>query len=193
MEKMEIYSTLTDNIYEEIFRIFELEGRGFLSREDLAIGLNKFDLYPKDIDIFLLLKRYDLKKPCIFLAYIYTFKYFKSIKNMQIGKIQKISRKNKINKTMIINNKTGNNEKENILEDKNGKKIDITGYKLYQFLVGSLLDYFLIIKKNLKTGGLDNDFIELFMLILELIKYVINEAKNNINKYKNAYFNRKRK
>ena len=47
--------------WEEIFRIFELEGRGFLSREDLAIGLNKFDLYPKDIDISLLLKRYDLK------------------------------------------------------------------------------------------------------------------------------------
>ena len=110
---------------------------------------------------------------------------------LDVNKKMNQSRKNKINKTMIINNKTGNNEKENILEDKNGKKIDITGYKLYQFLVGSLLDYFLIIKKNLKTGGLDNDFIELFMLILELIKYVINEAKNNINKYKNAYFNRK--
>ena len=52
--------------WEEIFRIFELEGRGFLSREDLAIGLNKFDLYPKDIDISLLLKRYDLKnEKCI--------------------------------------------------------------------------------------------------------------------------------
>ena len=47
--------------WEEIFRIFELEGRGFLSKEDLVVGFNKFDLYPKDIDISLLLKRYDLK------------------------------------------------------------------------------------------------------------------------------------
>ena len=47
--------------WEEIFRIFELEGRGFLSREDLAKGLNKFGLIPKDIDISLILKRYDLK------------------------------------------------------------------------------------------------------------------------------------
>ena len=47
--------------WEEIFRIFELEGRGFLSREDLVLGFNKFDLYPNDLDISLLLKRYDLK------------------------------------------------------------------------------------------------------------------------------------
>ena len=47
--------------WEEIFRIFELEGRGFISKDDLSIGFNKFDLYPKDIDISLLLKRYDLK------------------------------------------------------------------------------------------------------------------------------------
>ena len=48
--------------WEEIFRLFELEGRGFISREDFLIGFNKLDLYPKDIDISLLLKRYDLKK-----------------------------------------------------------------------------------------------------------------------------------
>ena len=39
-----------------------MEGRGFISREDFLIGFNKLDLYPKDIDISLLLKRYDLKK-----------------------------------------------------------------------------------------------------------------------------------
>ena len=55
-------SLRSDFIWEEIFRIFELEGRGFLSKEDLIIGFNKFGLYPKDSDISLLLKRYDLKK-----------------------------------------------------------------------------------------------------------------------------------
>ena len=48
--------------WEKVFRLFELEGRGFLTKEDLKIGFNKFNLYPKDIDISLLLKRYDLKK-----------------------------------------------------------------------------------------------------------------------------------
>ena len=48
--------------WEEIFRIFELEGRGFLTKEDLSIGFNKFNLYPKDIDISLLLKRYNINK-----------------------------------------------------------------------------------------------------------------------------------
>ena len=48
--------------WEEIFRIFELEGRGFLTKEDLSIGFNKFNIYPKDIDISLLLKRYDINK-----------------------------------------------------------------------------------------------------------------------------------
>ena len=52
----------SDFIWEEVFRIFELEGRGFLTKEDLIIGFNKFGLYPKDSDISLLLKRYDLKK-----------------------------------------------------------------------------------------------------------------------------------
>ena len=48
--------------WEEIFRMFEIEGRGFLTRDDLSIGFNKFDLYPKYIDISLLLNRYDLQK-----------------------------------------------------------------------------------------------------------------------------------
>ena len=48
--------------WEEIFRIFELEGRGYLTKEDLSIGFNRFNLYPKDIDISLLLKRYDINK-----------------------------------------------------------------------------------------------------------------------------------
>ena len=63
IEKLKIELSLrSDFNWEEVFRIFELEGRGFLSKEDLIIGFNKFGLYPKDLDISLLLKRYDLKK-----------------------------------------------------------------------------------------------------------------------------------
>ena len=63
IEQLKIELSLrSDFNWEKIFRIFELEGRGFLSKEDLIIGFNKFGLYPKDSDISLLLKRYDLKK-----------------------------------------------------------------------------------------------------------------------------------
>jgi Ca2+-binding EF-hand superfamily protein len=63
IEKLKIDLSLrSDFNWEEVFRIFELEGRGFLSKEDLIIGFNKFGIYPKDLDISLLLKRYDLKK-----------------------------------------------------------------------------------------------------------------------------------
>ena len=63
IENLKIELSLrADFNWEEVFRIFELEGRGFLSKDDLKKGFNKFELYPKDIDISLLLKRYDLKK-----------------------------------------------------------------------------------------------------------------------------------
>ena len=63
IEQLKINLSLrSDFNWEEVFRIFELEGRGFLSKEDLTIGFNKFGIYPKDSDISLLLKRYDLKK-----------------------------------------------------------------------------------------------------------------------------------
>ena len=63
VEKLKIDLSLRiDFNWEEVFRIFEIEGRGFLSKEDLIIGFNKFGIYPKDLDISLLLKRYDLKK-----------------------------------------------------------------------------------------------------------------------------------
>ena len=63
IEQLKINLSLrSDFNWEEVFRIFELEGRGFLSKEDLIKGFNKFGIYPKDLDISLLLKRYDLKK-----------------------------------------------------------------------------------------------------------------------------------
>ena len=63
IEQLKINLSLrSDFNWEQVFRIFELEGRGFLSKEDLIIGFNKFGIYPKDSDISLILKRYDLKK-----------------------------------------------------------------------------------------------------------------------------------
>ena len=95
---------------------------------------------------------------------------------------------NKKNKNLNYNINT---EKEYFTEDKTGKKINIIGYKLYQFLVGDLLDAFLVIEKSLSTHNLDNESMDLFFTILFIIKYLISEVKNNLNKYKTAYYNRK--
>ena len=53
---------------EDAFRIFELNGRGFLTPEDIRFGLNLLDIYATDTDINLLMKKYDLGK-CGFLNY----------------------------------------------------------------------------------------------------------------------------
>ena len=44
---------------------------------------------------------------------------------------------------------------------------------------------------KLSTGNIDEANQELLLTILNIIKYLIYEVKNNLNKYKNAYFNRK--
>jgi hypothetical protein len=46
---------------EDAFRLFELEGRGFLDKEDLKYGLNLLDINPSDQEVRLLMKRFDLK------------------------------------------------------------------------------------------------------------------------------------
>ena len=97
---------------------------------------------------------------------------------------------NQYKKNKNSNNNAGFGE-EYFVEDKNGKKINIIGYKLYQFLVGDLLDAFFVIEKGLNTRNLDNDNLELLKTILLIIKYLITEVKNNLSKYKTAYFNRK--
>ena len=69
IENMKIELSLRcDFNWEKVFRLFELEGRGFLTKEDLKIGLNQFNIFPRDLDISLLLKRYDLKNEG-FLSY----------------------------------------------------------------------------------------------------------------------------
>ena len=46
---------------EDAFRMFELDGRGFLDKEDLKYGLNSIGLCPTDQDLRLLMKRFDLQ------------------------------------------------------------------------------------------------------------------------------------
>ena len=86
---------------------------------------------------------------------------------------------------------SSNIEKDFCVVDKNGKNIKVNGYQLYQFLTGEVLDAFYIIRSKLSTGNIDEANQELFLTILNIIKYLIYEVKNNLNKYKNAYFNRK--
>ena len=63
IENLKIELSLRSDFYlEQVFRIFEFEESGYLSKEDLIKGFKNFNLYPKDIDITLFLKRYDLKK-----------------------------------------------------------------------------------------------------------------------------------
>ena len=47
---------------EDAFRIFELNGRGFLDECDLKCGLNLIGIFPTDHEIRLLMKRFDLQK-----------------------------------------------------------------------------------------------------------------------------------
>ena len=47
---------------EDAFRIFELDGRGFLTEEDIKYGLNVLEIYPSCSDVRLLMKRFDLQK-----------------------------------------------------------------------------------------------------------------------------------
>lgn len=46
---------------EDAFRIFELDGRGYLSDLDLKYGLNALDLFPTSEEISLFIKRYDTR------------------------------------------------------------------------------------------------------------------------------------
>ena len=47
---------------EDAFRIFELDGRGFITEDDLKYGLNVLEIYPTCSDVRLLMKRFDLQK-----------------------------------------------------------------------------------------------------------------------------------
>ena len=47
---------------EDAFRLFELDGRGYLDKDDLKYGLNLLGIFPTDHELRLLMKRFDLQK-----------------------------------------------------------------------------------------------------------------------------------
>ena len=63
IEKLKIDLSLNPDFNcEDAFRIFELDGRGFLDKDDLKYGLNLLNIYPTDHELRLLMKRFDLQK-----------------------------------------------------------------------------------------------------------------------------------
>ena len=50
-----------DFIVEDIFRLFEKNGRGFLDQEDLKYGFGVLNVYPSEFNMKLFMKRYDLQ------------------------------------------------------------------------------------------------------------------------------------
>ena len=105
-------------------------GENFLSKESyirrnfLNLNFEKFKSSPRNIKLMLNKK----------------LNFF----NIRLDPNKKLQNQNK-------KNKNNNQEKEFIIEDKTEKKINIMGYKLYQFLVGDLLDILLIIENKLET------------------------------------------
>ena len=47
---------------EDAFRIFEVNGRGYITEDDLREGLNVLEMYPTRSDVRFLMKRFDLQK-----------------------------------------------------------------------------------------------------------------------------------
>ena len=63
IEDMKIELARRDDFnFEDIFRIFEVDGKGYIEPEDLKQGLKLLGLNPSDFDIKLLLKRFDLNQ-----------------------------------------------------------------------------------------------------------------------------------
>ena len=91
--------------------------------------------------------------------------------------------------TKKVNN--NQNTQKNKIPDKNGKMIDITGYMIYQFFVGYILDCLSIINMELSNRHLDESHKNLFVSILDIIKYMGEVVKTNIKRYKIAFYNRK--
>jgi len=63
IEKAKIDLALrSDFNVEDAYRIFELDGRGFVTEADLKYGLNNLDIFPSNNDIKLLMRRTDIKR-----------------------------------------------------------------------------------------------------------------------------------
>ena len=63
IEKIKIDLSLNPDFNcEDAFRLFELDGRGYLDKDDLKYGLNLIGIFPTDHELNLLMKRFDLQK-----------------------------------------------------------------------------------------------------------------------------------
>ena len=58
--KIELSKNKDFNV-EDIFRLFEKNGRGFLDQEDLKYGFGVLNVYPSEFNMKLFMKRYDLQ------------------------------------------------------------------------------------------------------------------------------------
>ena len=62
IEKVKIDLSLNPDFNcEDVFRLFELDGRGFLDQDDLKYGLNLLDICPTEKELALFMKRFDLQ------------------------------------------------------------------------------------------------------------------------------------
>ena len=62
IEKIKIDLALNPDFNcEDAFRLFELDGRGYLDKDDLKYGLNTIGIFPTDQELRLLMKRFDLQ------------------------------------------------------------------------------------------------------------------------------------
>ena len=107
--------------------------------------------------------------------------------NIKIGSKKNSSLKKGYNYPSPILQINDNNK----IDDKNGKKIDITGFFVYQFFCGYILDCLSIISRALSRSSLDESQKILFLNVLDTIIYAGDVVKSNLKKYKTAYYNRK--
>lgn len=49
----------------DLFRIFDIEGKGYITFEEFKLGLTVFHLFPTHDDAFLLFTRYEASEPGI--------------------------------------------------------------------------------------------------------------------------------
>ena len=102
----------------------------------------------------------------------------------------KLKKNNNYGKKVNNPNTTSSNIKM-IIPDKNGKNVNITGYKSFQFFCGYILDCLEIINNELSNNRISPSHKNLFILLLDIIIYLGEVVKSNLKKYKTAYYNRK--
>ena len=75
--------------------------------------------------------------------------------------------------------------------DKNGKQLNISGYYTFQLLGGFLIDCCVFIKIKLLSRNISPHLKDLFELCIDILIYIANCVKSNLNKYKTLMNNRK--